>query len=145
MNKMRAIYFIGLTIIAVMLSLSIMAAPTDTTGIALAITSSYTITMLFGLSIMGIALHWFVDLRKAQNQDVNCTVGHYAKSTWASSVCSLIICCIAIMIRHELNRLPNFSAWEGGAMVTIGYMGDSLLPLVFGFAKSKGINTGGDN
>ncbi len=109
-------------------------------SVAAAITENYTLTMLFGLSVMGILLHWLVDLKKAQSQSLDMTIDHYAKTTWVSSLISLLICCIVIMIRHEFSKLPNFTAYEGAAMVAVGYCGDSLLPLVFGFAKAKGID-----
>ncbi len=138
---MKKLLFIFQLIAIMLLSFTMFASVVDTSHVvANAINESYTITMLFGLSIMGILLHWLVDLKKAQSQDVACTMGHYVQKTWISSLISLIICSIAIMVRHELNKIPDFSAWEGGAMVTIGYMGDSLLPLVFGFAKSKGVD-----
>lgn len=101
---------------------------------------TYTMGMLLSLSLLGIALHWLVDLQKAEKQAIACPMSTYIKSTWVSSAISFIMCIVVILIRHELNNIPDFTNWEGAAMVAIGYMGDSLLPLVFGFAKSKGIN-----
>ena len=102
-----------------------------------------TFVFLMFLSVMGIIVHWLVDLKKAQAQNVNFTLSHYMASTWVSSAISFFICLTAVFIRHELANIPTFSAWEGGFFALLGYGGDSVLPLIFGFAKSKGFDIEG--
>ncbi len=100
--------------------------------------------MLFTFAILGILLHWLIDLKKAKKQCIDLTVASYLKDTWLSSVISLVLCTIAIMARKELTGIAKFAMWQGVIVAALGYMGDSILPMLFGFAKKAGIDIEGD-
>lgn len=143
--KLRISIYLS-AIMMVLFTQTISASVIDTAVVACTSSAAvsayaYTVAMLFLLSAFGILLHWLVDFQKARKQNVNYEIGDYAKSTAVSSIISFVICVVVILLRHELtNKIPALSGWEGCAMFIVGYAGDSILPLVFGFAKSKGLD-----
>lgn len=100
----------------------------------------YSTMQLLGLLVAGILIHWFMDLKKSKAQGLKIHMTSYLEDTWLSSMIAFLIGAVVIFIRHEMNNIPYYSEWEGGFMALIGYVGDSLIPLVFGFAKSKGLD-----
>ena len=103
--------------------------------------SSYSVVMLSIFSLLGILIHWLVDLKKATSQSLDIDIKHYLKTTWISSVVSLLLCVAAILLRNEIYaKIPVAIGFEGLCFLALGFVGDSALPLIFGFAKSKGID-----
>lgn len=98
---------------------------------------NYTNITLFGLGVLGILLHNLVELNKI-NRDPNksnFTIKGYLKIEAFSIIISLIICFVALLVKHEITQLEQVGKWLGLAFMAIGYMGQSLLIFVMGKAN----------
>ena len=98
---------------------------------------NYTNITLFGLGMLGILLHNLVELNKI-NRDPNTknfTIKSYFKTEAYSIVISLIVCFVALLVKHEITQLEQVGKWLGLAFMAIGYMGQSLLIFVMGKAN----------
>lgn len=98
---------------------------------------NYTNITLFGLGMLGILLHNLVELNKI-NRDPNkknFTIKSYLQLEAYSIIISLIVCFVALLVKHEITQLEQVGKWLGLAFMAIGYMGQSLLIFVMGKAN----------
>lgn len=98
---------------------------------------NYTNITLYGLGMLGILLHNLVELNKI-NRDPNTknfTIKGYFKVEAYSIVISLIVCFVALLVKHEITQLEQVGKLLGLAFMAIGYMGQSLLIFVIGKAN----------
>lgn len=137
---MKIIIRLFLFALVMLLSASLFAQA-DTAAVCNATSEvAYASMQLFVFALLGIILHWLVDLKKAKKQSVGTTTTSYIKDTWISSLISLVLCTIIIMARKELTGISYFAMWQGIVIAFVGYVGDSMLPFIFGFAKKAGID-----
>jgi len=96
---------------------------------------NYTNYTLFGLGALGVLLHNLVELNKLNKASKGTlNIKQYLKIEAISIIISLIVCFVAILIKHEIKQLENVSQWLGLAFIAIGYMGQSLLIFAMGKA-----------
>lgn len=98
---------------------------------------NYTNFTLFVLGLLGILLHNLVELNKLNRTGGNARLNlkKYLKLEVYSLLISIIMVFIAVLIKQEIKQLESAQKWLGGAFVTIGYTGQSLLIFVMGKAN----------
>lgn len=96
---------------------------------------NYTNITLIGLGLLGILLHNLIELNKLNRSSKgNVKIGEYLKLERFSIVISVIVICVALIVKTEIKQLEQVGKWLGLAFVAIGYMGQSLLIFFMGKA-----------
>jgi len=106
---------------------------------------NYTNLTLIGLGILGVLLHNLIEMNKINRAYAgNINLGQYLKLERFSIIISIIVVCVAVIIKSEIQQLEQVGKWLGVAFIAIGYMGQSLLVFTMGKA-SKVINNGNND
>jgi len=101
---------------------------------------NYTNLTLIGLGILGVLLHNLIEMNKINRASVgNLNFGQYFKIERFSIIISIIVVCVAAIVKQEIKQLEAVGNWLGVAFIAIGYMGQSLLVFTMGKA-AKVIN-----
>jgi len=96
---------------------------------------NYTDFTLIGLGILGVLLHNLIEMNKLNRASVgNLNFGQYFKIERFSIIISIIVVCVAVIVKHEIQQLEQVGKWLGLAFIAIGYMGQSLLVYTMGKA-----------
>lgn len=97
---------------------------------------NYTTLTLFLLGAMGILLHNLVELNKLNRASKgSLNIKQYFRLEVFSIMISIVVICVALIIKTEITQLEAAGKWLGLAFMTIGYMGQSLLVFVMGKAN----------
>ena len=96
---------------------------------------NYTDLTLIGLGILGVLLHNLIEMNKINRAAVgNLNFGQYFKIERFSIIISIIVVCVAAIVKQEIKQLEAVGNWLGVAFIAIGYMGQSLLVFTMGKA-----------
>jgi len=97
---------------------------------------NYTDITLIGLGVLGVLLHNLIEMNKINRASSgNLNLGQYLKLERFSIIISVIVVCVAVIIKHEIQQLEQVGKWLGLAFIAIGYMGQSLLVFTMGKAS----------
>lgn len=97
---------------------------------------NYTDLTLVGLGVLGVLLHNLIEMNKINRAaSGNLNLGQYLKLERFSIIISIIVVCVAVIIKHEIQQLEQVGKWLGLAFIAIGYMGQSLLVFTMGKAS----------
>jgi len=89
-----------------------------------------------GLGVLGVLLHNLIEMNKINRAaSGNLNLGQYLKLERFSIIISIIVVCVAVIIKHEIQQLEQVGKWLGLAFIAIGYMGQSLLVFTMGKAS----------
>ncbi len=97
---------------------------------------NYTNLLLLVLGLAGVLLHNLLEMAKLNKQpEYDFTIKKYLKAERFSIIASIIIVCVALIVKHEIKQLEQAGKWLGLSFLTIGYMGQSILIKVIGKAE----------
>lgn len=96
---------------------------------------NYANLTLIGLGILGVLLHNLIEMNKINRASAgNIKLGQYLKLERFSIMISVIVVCVAVIVKQEIKQLEAVGNWLGIAFIAIGYMGQSLLVFTMGKA-----------